>query len=511
MTTIITDQKDYEEFRVNKLKELGIKMYPYDDIDKSQLISISMFRFKYNHIEHGNNPKSVCQLHGRIVSINSAGNLFFIKINNEDNIIQFMISKRQLVVQDGITFKQFMKVFALGDYVIGSGNPTKTKSGELSLFVNDFKLLSPCLRMIPSMDILDDKKEKLADPETRFRNRSLDFMVNARKRNILIMRHKIIRYIRNFYNRKHFIEVETPVLNLIHGGATAKPFHTELEHLKLPMTMRIAPELYLKKLVIGGLQKVYEIGKQFRNEGMDDTHNPEFTSIETYQVNTNRDEMMIQTEYLLNNMVRILLGSEHIVYQDKKIDFSLPFQRIDMMSELQNKLNIVFPEDYNSPEFREFVIKVCNDKVNISGWIPEEKTTAKILDKLVSIYIEPECINPTFIINHPQIMSPLAKAHRHNSMITERFELFISGFELCNAYTELNDPFIQHNMFEEQCKMASMDDEAHKMDESYIEAMKLGLPPTGGFGMGIDRLVMLFTNNVSIREVIAFPTMKPLK
>jgi len=305
------------------------------------------------------------------------------------------------------------------------------------------------------------------------------------------------------------MEVETPILDIKHGGATAKPFTTYHNDMKQNMYLRIAPELKLKELVVGGLDRVYEIGKQFRNEGVDGTHNPEFTSIELYCAYYDYNNLIKLTQELLSTLVHKIFNSfsiEIMVDDSKKnIDFSPPFRVIDMLPYLSEKTGIVFPEDLSSPEFNLYLSKYF---ISNSLSLPSVLTTAKLIDKLVEYYIEPECWNPTFVINHPVIMSPLAKTHRDDSRLTERFELFVAGMELCNAYTELNNPMVQLNRFMYQQKDKNMgDDEAHNIDTEFIEALEYGLPPTAGWGMGIDRLCMLLTDNInSIKEVILFPT-----
>ena len=303
-----------------------------------------------------------------------------------------------------------------------------------------------------------------------------------------------------------FDEVETPILNPRHGGATARPFITHHNDLGEDMYMRVAPELNLKTLVVGGMNRVYEIGKQFRNEGIDTTHNPEFTSIELYAAGWDYHDLMSMTEDLISSLVKEITGGYIVRIGERDVDFTPPFQRFDMMKELKARVGIVTADDMSSEEYRMYLVREC-DRLDVTCSAPQ--TTARLLDKLVGKYVEPLCVNPAFIINHPQVMSPLAKYHRDNAQLTERFELFVTGTELCNAFTELNNPRVQRGLFEAQAKDKDMgDDEAQLLDEEFVRALEHGLPPTAGWGMGVDRLCMMLTGNESIKEVITFPPIK---
>lgn len=331
--------------------------------------------------------------------------------------------------------------------------------------------------------------------------------MNSNNRNIFITRSKIINYIRQFLNERDFLEVDTPMMGVNVGGANAKPFKTYHNSLSQDMYMRISPELYLKQLVVGGFNRVYEIGRQFRNEGIDLTHNPEFTTCEFYSANTDYNDLMNITEQLVSGMVFAIHGKYKIEYGNNTIDFTPPFRRISMISELENVLNVSIPTPYESNETNEFLKNLC-DQHNVR--CEEPLTTARLLDKLVGEFLEVQCLNPCFIMDHPEIMSPLAKNHRNIPGLTERFELFVMYKELCNAYTELNDPQIQRSRFIEQMKAKTQgDDEIPDIDEDFITALEYGLPPTGGWGMGIDRMVMFLTNSSNIKEVLLFPAMKP--
>lgn len=392
----------------------------------------------------------------------------------------------------------------------GKTHPKNRAEGELSIFATEVILLTPCLHMLPT------EHYGLTNQETRFRQRYLDLIMNNRTRETFITRSKVVSYIRRYFDERGFIEVETPMMNAIAGGATAKPFITHHNELDMNLFMRVAPELYLKMLVVGGLERVYEIGRQFRNEGIDLTHNPEFTTCEFYQAYADVYDLLDITEDLVSDMVKYITGGYKTNYTTQhgevyEVNWEKPWRRVDMIPELEKCTGTKFPpsEELHTEATGQF-LKDLLKKLNIECSPPQ--TNARMLDKLVGEFIEETCVNPTFIINHPQMMSPLAKAHRDKPGLCERFEAFVCKKEIANAYTELNDPFDQRLRFEEQANQkAQGDDEAQLIDENFCTSLEFGLPPTGGWGMGIDRMVMFLTNHYSIKEVLAFPFMKEEK
>lgn len=505
------DENLYRTDRLNTLASLenvGIKSYPH----KFQVtISFSNYIDLYKDIDVGSRHKSlVYSLAGRIREKRESGKqLVFYTVESDGHTLQFLVDKREYANQE--RFKIVNDSIHRGDILGAIGFVGKSLRGELSLYPTELVLLTPCLKYIPKL------VHGLKDPETRARKRYLDLIANPQNREVFLISSMVCKEIRRFLDERDFLEVHTPMLSSEVGGANAKPFITFHNDLKEPMYLRIAPELYLKKLVVGGLNRVYELGQQFRNEGADRSHNPEFLSLEYYMAYADYhdlikmcEDMFTQIIMKINRSTIVKFTPSHLPDEEPKeitIDFTPPYAKIDIVTELKAN-GVDLPDDLSTEEARLYLDQICSDRgVECSA----PRTTPRLLDKLIGEYIEPKCINPTFVMNHPMIMSPLAKQHRDNSQLTERFELFVCGLELANAYTELNHPDVQRDRFVDQQKSKNMgDDEAQSVDEGFLDALEYGLPPTGGFGCGIARLIMFLSNRNTIRDVIAFPAMPNL-
>ncbi|MDF2883145.1 MAG: lysyl-tRNA synthetase [Clostridiaceae bacterium] len=391
------------------------------------------------------------------------------------------------------------KAFDIGDLLSVTGRVFKTKTGEVSLHITEFQLIAKSLKPLP------EKWHGLKDPDLRYRQRYVDLIMNENVRDTFMKRTAIIKAIREFLDNRDYLEVETPVLSQIAGGAAAKPFITHHNSLDIDMYLRIATELYLKRLIVGGFEKVYEIGKNFRNEGIDIRHNPEFTMIELYEAFADYNDMMEITENMVAYACEKVLGTTKVTYQGTEIDFTPPWRRITMVDAVKEYAGVDFNEIKTDEQARE----IAKEK-NVQ-FKKELKDCSKgdILNGLFEEFAEEKMIQPTFVCDYPVEISPLTKKKRGNPDFTERFEGFIYGRELCNAYSELNDPIVQRDRFVQQLKERELgDDEAYMMDEDFLNSLEIGMPPTGGLGIGIDRLVMLLTDSYSIRDVLLFPTMK---
>ncbi len=434
-------------------------------------------------------------LAGRIMSKRVMGKAAFAHIQDGTGLIQLYFRIDALGQEAYEAFKKL----DIGDIIGVKGTVFTTHKGEISVKASEYILLAKSLRPLP------EKYHGLRDQEIRYRKRYLDLIVNPEVKEVFVKRSRIITAIRTFLNAKGYIEVETPVLNTILGGANARPFITHHNTLDIDMYLRIAPELYLKRLIVGGFLKVYEMGRLFRNEGMDTKHNPEFTTIELYEAYADYNDMMDLTEELYKYCAREVLGTTTLTYQGETIELGGAWRRVSMVDIVKEVTGIDFGAGYDAEKARAEAKKLGIEIAENDSW-------GNALYKVFDEAVEPGLVQPTFVIDYPVEVSPLAKRKKSDPRLTERFEFFITAREMGNAFSELNDPIDQRARFEDQVKKREKgDDEAQMMDEDYVSALEYGLPPTGGLGIGIDRMIMLFTDSASIRDVLLFPTMKPVK
>ncbi len=497
----LSEQEIIRRQYLDELKAIGISPYPAEAFEVNAFASDIKNHFESNP----DNYKNV-SLAGRIMSKRIMGKASFAEIQDSSGRIQAYIN-RDLICpgEDKELYNNvFKRLCDIGDFIGVKGYVFKTQTGEISIHVSEFFFLSKCLHPLPIVKVDADGKvhDAFLDPEQRYRRRYVDLIVNPHIREIFIKRSQLISAMRQYFDTKGWLEVETPVLQTIHGGAAARPFSTHHNALDMPLTLRIANELYLKRLIVAGFDGVYEIGKMFRNEGMDRTHNPEFTMMEIYVAYKDYLWMMNMVEDCLETIVTKVLGSPVVHIAGREISFAKPYRRWSMFEAIQHfvKINV---ESMTEEELFDF----CK-----SRHIEVDKTMGKgkLIDNIFGELVEPQLIQPTYITDYPLEMSPLAKKHRSKPGMVERFELYVNGKEIANAYSELNDPIDQRERFEEQLKLADRgDEEAMKMDEDFVEALEYGMPPTSGLGIGIDRLAMLVTGQEAIQEVLLFPQMKP--
>ena len=497
MSIELSEQEIQRRESLKKLRDLGIEPYPADLYPVTDYASDIKQNFE--------DGKKVC-IAGRLMSQRVMGKASFAEILDSTGRIQTYFNRDEICPGEDKTLYNdvFKKLLDLGDFIGIKGYLFTTQVGEISVHVEEFVLLSKSLKPLPLPKTDNEGKvhDAFTDPELRYRQRYADLIVNPKVKDTFIKRSKVIATMRNFFNEKGYMEVETPILQPIPGGAAARPFATHHNALDVPLYLRIANELYLKRLIVGGFEGVYEFAKDFRNEGMDRTHNPEFTVMEIYVAYKDYNWMMDFTEKMLENVSLEVNGTSEITVGENKISLKAPFKRVTMRDSILEYTGF----DINGKSVEE-LHAACKD---LGIQTDSSMGKGKLIDEIFGEKCEGNYIQPTFITDYPIEMSPLCKVHRDNPELTERFELMINGKEVANAYSELNDPIDQRERFEEQMKLsANGDDEAMFIDQDFLRALEYGMPPTSGMGIGIDRLVMLLTNNSSIQEVLFFPQMRP--
>jgi len=495
----VTEQEKIRREKLEELKKIGIDPYP------AELYPVT--NFSLDIVSKYEEKKQVV-IAGRIMSRRIQGNASFAEILDSKGRVQVYFNRDEICKGDDKTKYNvvYKRLLDIGDIIGINGELFKTKVGEITVLVKDFKILNKSLRPLPlpKVDSKGNEYDSFTDLEQRYRQRYVDLIVNPKVKETFVKRTKIINSIRNFLNSREYLEVETPILQPIPGGATARPFITHHNALDIPLYLRISDELFLKKLIVGGFEAVYEFSRDFRNEGMDRNHNPEFTILELYVAYKDYFWMMELTESLIEKVCLEIHNKTKVEFDSKKIDFKAPYERISITDAIIKYTGYDI-SGKNESELRS----ICKD---LSIDIDDSMGEGKLIDAIFGNKCEKNFINPTFITDYPKSMSPLTKEHRSNSNLTERFELIVNGMEIANAYSELNDPIDQLKRFEDQLELSKKgDDEAMFIDMDFIKSLEYGMPPTSGIGIGIDRLVMLLTNKTSIQEILFFPQMKPIK
>jgi lysyl-tRNA synthetase class 2 len=507
----MTEQELLRRESLEKLRELGIDPYPPEQFDVTAFASDIIANYQEEVLEDGTKNRLNYQtvaLAGRMMASREAGKALFMNLQDSSGRIQLYLRRDEFMTGEDATMFDVVikKLLDLGDYIGVKGFAFRTKTGEVSVHVQEFKILSKSLRPLPVVkkDADGNIYDAFTNPEQRYRMRYVDMTVNPEVRQIFIKRSKLIRTMRNYLDELGLLEVETPILQPIHGGAAARPFKTHHNTLDMPLYLRIANELYLKRLIVGGFDGVYEFGKMFRNEGMDRTHNPEFTALEFYVAYKDYNWMMDVTEQMLERVARAIDadGGTKVQAGEHVIEFAGPYVRLTMFDAIKQYTGL----DVEAADESELRTYCRQNHIEIDASMGK----AKLIDEIFGEKVEEFLIQPTFLIDYPVEMSPLTKKHRSKAGLVERFELFVNGKEVANAYTELNDPIDQRARFEEQLELAARgDEEAMAMDDDFVRALEYAMPPTAGIGFGIDRLTMLFTGQTSIQEVLFFPQMRP--
>jgi len=500
---LLSEQEILRRQKREELMRMGIDPYPAEEFATNTPIRDILKHWTHNKFDFMD-----VSVAGRLMSFRIMGSASFAELQDETARIQLYFRRDDLCPDEDKTLYNtvFKKLLDIGDIIGVQGYCFETQVGEISIHVKSFKILNKSLKPLPVVkrDEQGNIHDGFTDPEMRYRQRYVDLIVNPENREIFVKRAKIISTMRRIFDDKGWLEVETPILQPVHGGAAARPFKTHHNTLDMGLFMRIANELYLKRLIVGGFDGVYEFGKMFRNEGMDRTHNPEFTSMELYVAYKDYEWMMRFTEEVFEKVAVAVHESTKFMYGEVELNFAGPFERLSIVEAIEKHTGV----NVESASEEELLAKCAEWGIETD----KSMGKAKLIDEIFGEKVEEHLIQPTFIIDYPVEMSPLTKKHRSKPGLVERFELFVNGKEVANAYSELNDPIDQRERFEEQLKLAERgDEEAMAMDEDFIRALEYGMPPTAGIGIGIDRLTMMLTNNVSIQEVLFFPQMRPEK
>ena len=497
----LSEQEIFRRRSLEELRSLGINPYPAEEYKVTGYAREILDTFEDEA------PRRAVSVAGRVMSRRIMGKASFLELQDSTGRIQIYITRDDLCPGEDKTLYNSVvkKLMDIGDFIGVSGEVFRTQMGEISVQAHSLTFLSKALRPLPVVKEKDGEVfDSFTDPELRFRQRYVDLVVNPHVREIFLKRTRIFNAMRQFFNDRGYIEVDTPVLQPIPGGAAARPFITHHNALDIPLYLRIANELYLKRLIVGGFEGVYEFSRNFRNEGMDRTHNPEFTAMEIYVSYKDYDWMMSFTEQMLEHICLSVLGTTKVKVGEREIDFKAPYRRVTMLDAIQEHTGI----DVSGMDEEE--LRATCKSLGIE--VDDTMGKGKLIDELFGEKCEGSYIQPTFITDYPKEMSPLTKEHRTNPHLTERFELMVNGKEIANAYSELNDPIDQRERFEDQLRLSEKgDDEAMFIDHDFLRALEYGMPPTSGMGIGMDRLVMLLTGQESIQEVLLFPQMRPEK
>ncbi|WP_140938973.1 lysine--tRNA ligase [Sphingobacterium lumbrici] len=502
MSIALSEQEQQRRQNLQGIIDLGINPFPADEFEVNATAGDILENYERDKLNYKN-----IRIAGRIMSRRIMGSASFIEIQDATGRIQAYVKRDEICPEDDKTFYNtvFKKLLDIGDIVGIEGYVFTTQTGEISVHAQKLTILTKSLRPLPIVKEADGKTfDAFTDPELRYRMRYVDLIVNSQNKDIFVKRTKLFSAMRNFFNEAGYMEVETPVLQAIPGGAAARPFITHHNALDMPLYLRIANELYLKRLIVGGFDGVYEFSKNFRNEGMDRTHNPEFTAMEIYVAYKDYNWMMNFTERLLEHCAIEVNGTTEAIFGDKEIDFKAPYPRVSMTDAIKHFTG------FDITGKSEAALRAAATEMGIA--VNETMGKGKLIDEIFGEKCEGNFIQPTFITDYPIEMSPLTKKHRDNPTLTERFELMVCGKEIANAYSELNDPIDQRERFEDQLRLSEKgDDEAMFIDQDFLRALEYGMPPTSGLGIGMDRLIMFLTNNPSIQEVLFFPQMRPEK